>query len=241
MDATTSVEVLKTGASLIQAFIWPAVVLFVVLYFGQQLKNFLRDAHELTFKAGTSGIEATAKRQQIEAAVALTTAAVQRQLTAPRTAKDEAVQSQLEVPPSAEEIANVVNEATRPQAARRLAGASVLWVDDRPTNNTYERRTLEAFGLAITLSTSTEEGLEKLRARRFDVVITDLGRPGDPQAGYTLLEHIRQTNKQMPVIIYSAAARDEQHAEARRRGAFGSTNNPQELIQLVVSAVLGRS
>ena len=36
----------------------------------------------------------------------------------------------------------------------------ILWVDDRPENNTYERNTLEQYGLAFTLALSTEQALK---------------------------------------------------------------------------------
>ncbi|MGH2354539.1 MAG: response regulator [Chloroflexota bacterium] len=232
MDAV-GVEVLKAVLSLAQALIWPLIVLFVVLYFGRQVKGFLRDAGEFSFKAGAAGFEATAKRQQIEAAAALGAAAAKRQ--APGA---EPQQGGTPAPDAAtREIADIVSEATRPRAARRLAGASVLWVDDRPENNTYERRALEALGLAITLSRSTDDALEKLPAGRFDVVITDMGRPGDRQAGYTLLEALRRAGSRVPVIIYSSSGTPEERAQARQRGAFGRASGPQDLIQLVVSAI----
>jgi CheY-like chemotaxis protein len=249
MDAT-GVEVLKAVFSLLQALIWPLIVLFVVLYFGRQVKKFLQDAGEFSFKAGPTGFEASAKRQQIEAAAALGAATASN-----RQAAEQAVQADPQqrgpVGPQAvpgggvsraatRAIADLVDEATQPRTAQRLAGASVLWVDDRPTGNTYERQSLEALGLTITTSTSTDDALERLRGGGFDVVITDMGRPPDQQAGYTLLEAIRQSGSRVPVIIYAGSASPEHRAEARRRGALDSTNDPQELFRLVVRAIQGK-
>ena len=140
---------------------------------------------------------------------------------------------------NAREIADVVSRAVKPRAVRRLAEASVLWVDDTPANNLYERKALETLGLHFTLSTSTDEALEKLRLNTYDVIISDMGRPPDMRAGYALLQAIRTLGKTTPFIIYSSSNLPEHKAEARRRGAFGSTNNPQELLELVLGAIQG--
>lgn len=64
----------------------------------------------------------------------------------------------------------------------------VLWVDNLPSNNRYERTMLHALGMFVDLSTSTEDALAKVAARGgYDVIISDMGRPHDAQAGYTLL------------------------------------------------------
>jgi response regulator RpfG family c-di-GMP phosphodiesterase len=62
----------------------------------------------------------------------------------------------------------------------------VLWVDDRPANNVFERAALESYGIRFTLVESTSEAETLLAAGGFDAVISDLGRPDD-QAGLTLL------------------------------------------------------
>ena len=73
----------------------------------------------------------------------------------------------------------------------------------------------------------------------FDVIISDMGRPPDSRAGYTLLDTLRSQEVQTPFIIYTGS-RDPRHvAESRRHGAIGCTNNPTELFEMVLSA-LGR-
>jgi CheY-like chemotaxis protein len=114
----------------------------------------------------------------------------------------------------------------------------ILWVDDQPANNTYERQALEALGINVVFSTSTEDALLRMRSSRFDVVVSDMGRPPDPLAGYTLLEQLRSAGDKTPFVIYSTSDRPEHKALARKRGAFGSTSNPQELLQLVVAGIV---
>lgn len=225
-QTTKLFEVIVT---LVQALSWPLLVLFILIYFGKPLKKFLSDVGEFTFKAGASGLEATAKRQQIEAAALLGAAAA-------KPAESTGEQKTPDVD-NAREIADVVSRNVQPQRIRRLAEASVLWVDDIPSNNLYERRSLETLGLHFTISKSTDDALEKLRLKKYDVIISDMGRPPDRRAGYTLLKAIRDVGDTSPFIIYSSSNLPEHKVEARRQGAFGSTNNPQELFELVLSAI----
>ena len=231
MDIEQLSKLVEAIVSLAQALCWPVIVLLVIVYFGTPLKRFLRDVGEFTFKAGTAGLEATARRQQFEAAALLGAA----------SAKSGTPPTEKLVPDEekAREIASVVSQAVRPRIIRRLSEASVLWVDDNPSNNLYERRALEALGIRFTISTYTEDALEKMRPNRYDAIISDMGRPPDDRAGYTLLAEKQKLGDKAPLIIYSSSNLPEHKAEARRRGAFGGTNNPQELFQLVISAIQG--
>ena len=183
---------------------------------------------EFTLKGG--GFEASAKRQRAEAAAALVAAAV---------SKPEAGASAAANATDAQAAAAVVAEVVTPRALRRTAGSTVLWVDDRPDNNVHERRALEALGCRLVLATSTEDAQEKLKHNRVDAIISDMGRPPDPQAGYTLLDRLRTAGDQTPFIIYASSRAPEHRAEARRRGAVGTTNRPDELFEMVLG-VLGR-
>ncbi len=140
-----------------------------------------------------------------------------------------------------EETAERINQLVTPKASQQLNRASVLWVDDIPTNNTYQRQALEALGIRFTISKSTDDALNKLQLKQYDVIISDMGRPPDRRAGYTLLEKLKEMNNNMnnntPFIIYAAGKRPEHDAEARKRGAIGTTSNPQELFELVVNAI----
>lgn len=133
--------------------------------------------------------------------------------------------------------ADVVAEVVTPRAIRCARRSTVLWVEDNPYNNSYERQALEALGVSFVLAKSTDEGLNKISQQRFDAIISDMGRPPDSRAGYTLLDKLRSSGDQTPFIIY-AGSRDPEHvAESRRHGAIGCTNNPNELFEMVLSAL----
>jgi CheY-like chemotaxis protein len=130
-----------------------------------------------------------------------------------------------------------ISELITPKASQQLAGATALWVDDRPESNMYERQALEQLGIQFTISTSTEDALKKLQLGNYSIIISDMGRPHDKQAGYTLLEEIRKRGVTTPFIIYAGSRSPEYTDETRRRGGLGTTNMPIELFEMVVDAI----
>jgi CheY-like chemotaxis protein len=120
---------------------------------------------------------------------------------------------------------------------RRAAKSNVLWVDDHPENNVNERRSLESLGVHFALARSTDEAVDQLQRQQFDAIISDMGRPPDTQAGYTLLDQLQASGAHPPFIIYAGSSAPEHKAEARSRGAVGCTNRPQELFEMVLSAL----
>jgi CheY-like chemotaxis protein len=113
----------------------------------------------------------------------------------------------------------------------------ILWVDDRPENNVYERQAMESMGLEFTLALSTSEALRILASRPFAAIISDMGRKEGPREGYVLLEAIRATDKTTPFFIYAGSRAPQHQREAAMRGAQGTTNIADELISMVVQAL----
>lgn len=209
----------------LQSAFWPLVLLVLLLYFGPTLKAFLKNTSELNLSAG--GVELAVKRK-MEVVAALAAAQATRAAPGgPGVAEA-----------SATEIVHTVDKVIEPFTLRQFAGARVLWVDDRPENNVYERRMLEALGIRFTIATSTNEALDELSGNGINVVISDMGRPPDNRAGYTLLSQMREQGYGQPFVIYASSNRPEDRAEARQRGAIGSTNSPSKLFQWVTSAIL---
>lgn len=114
----------------------------------------------------------------------------------------------------------------------------ILWVDDLPDNNIYERQAFEALGLHFTLASSTDDALKKLEQSRYAAIISDMGRLEGPREGYVLLDSLRQDGDQTPLFFYTSSNAPEHRQEAREHGAQDSTNDPQELIEMVIKAVI---
>jgi CheY-like chemotaxis protein len=150
-----------------------------------------------------------------------------------------------------------INEAARDTVGRLLEGIRaterateryddpwqrrILWVDDRPSNNTYERSAFEAMNVEITLALSTNEALEILAKRQFAAIISDMGRPEGLRAGYALLESVRKKSLKTPFFIYAGENSPAHKQEAASRDAQGSTNDPQELFEMVVRVLAENS
>lgn len=116
---------------------------------------------------------------------------------------------------------------------------SVLWVDDIPGNNVNERQTMESMGLAFTIARSTQEALALFGRLKFAAIISDMGRKEGPSEGYVLLQAIRALDQNIPFFIYAGSKSAQHQREAAQKGAQGSTNNPDELVEWVASALLG--
>ena len=118
----------------------------------------------------------------------------------------------------------------------------ILWVDDQPENNTYERQAFEAMGLRCTPVSTTDAAFEQLAHSRYAAIISDMDRSEDPRAGYKLLDGLRQEGDQTPLFFYTSSNAPEHTQETLEHGGQGSTNDPQELIEMVSRAVIeGRS
>jgi CheY-like chemotaxis protein len=222
------VKLLDAIAKLLNVLVWPAVLLFILIRFGRDLRDFIASLGELSVKG--AGFEASLKRKQAEVAAALAAAAASR--SDGDVSRESAAQE-------AKIAADIVSEVVTSRAIRRASRSTVLWVDDSPDNNIYERQALEALGVSFALATSTEEALRKISKQRFDAIISDMGRPPDSRAGYTLLDQLRASGDQTPFIIYASSGDPKHVAESRRHGAMGCTNNANELFEMVLSA-LGR-
>jgi len=236
MNIDQWIKMLEVMVQMLQVLIWPLLALFALLYLGKTLKNYLIDlgrdknVSEVSAEAGTTGLKLTVKRQ-VEAATMLMHA---NEMS--KSAQSQTDQQTLSVD-KAQEIVNLVMNVTTPQALQKVAGANVLWVDDHPSNNIYTRKALEAYGIHFTLSTSTNDALERIRLEHYDVIISDMNRPPDPHAGFTLLDALHKQQITIPFIIFAGADRSDLKAETKRRGGYGVAMSYQELFQFVMDAI----
>ena len=113
----------------------------------------------------------------------------------------------------------------------------VLWVDDNPKNNDWERRALEGYGIRFVLAQDTDEA-ERLISDvgPFAAIISDMGRIGDHHAGRTLLGRLRKVGIDTPYFVYTSSAIAKLWALPQLHGAQGITADPDELVEMVVAA-----
>ncbi|QBE66749.1 response regulator [Pseudoduganella lutea] len=119
----------------------------------------------------------------------------------------------------------------------------VLWVDDRPENNTLQVEQLNRSGIAITLALSTDEALQQLDHETFNAVITDMHRYENGKnvddAGVQLIRAAREKFPDLAILVYCSGRAAEQHGgAARAAGARFVTASATRLIA-VLKNVLG--
>jgi CheY-like chemotaxis protein len=110
---------------------------------------------------------------------------------------------------------------------------TILWVDNNPTNNMFEREAIKALGFQFEIALNTDEAMAFLKSNKVAAVISDMSRPEGKQAGYVLLKELRKIDKATPFILYTGSNKLEDKIMAQERGAQGATNSPTELIDLV--------
>lgn len=131
--------------------------------------------------------------------------------------------------------AGVSADARREQPRPRY----ILWVDDNPYNNLWERRALESYGIHFTLALDTDEAKRLLAGdHRFAAIISDMGRPGDGSAGLTLLKWLHEnTQQRLPYYIYTTPQIAKRKLTAEAPQPQGMTADPDALVEMVVTAL----
>lgn len=116
----------------------------------------------------------------------------------------------------------------------------ILWIDDHHDNNIFERKALECMGISFILVSNTVQASHILENNTFQAVISDMHRKEGNREGIVLLECLKREHKHLPVIIYTGMASLSLRKEAKRHGAYGLTNSPQELCDMVLALRRGK-
>lgn len=133
---------------------------------------------------------------------------------------------------------NTLTQSIFDSKSTPISKKCILWVDDNPTNNIYERNAFEVLGIEFDLAISTNEALFKLKENKYSAIISDMGRKEGPKEGYVLLEKIRSEGNYTPLFFYAGSKLPEHVSETMKKGGQGCTNNPQELFEMVTKQLL---
>jgi PAS domain S-box-containing protein len=133
---------------------------------------------------------------------------------------------------------------TLPDTPEMLQGLNVLVIDDDDDARTLVRTVLEECGSTVQTAGSAAEGLALFEARVPDVLISDIGMPG--QDGYEVIRSIRALPAArgggVPAAALTAFARAEDRRRLLNAGYSIHISKPVEPAELVaVVATLGRS
>ncbi len=125
-----------------------------------------------------------------------------------------------------------------------LTGISVLVVDDEADARALIKRLLEDRGAIVRMAGSVAEAFALLEAERPDVLVSDIGMPGED--GYALIRRVRalpaQAGGDVPAIALTAYARSEDRLKAIMAGFQMHLAKPVEAAELLaqIASVAGR-
>ena len=97
---------------------------------------------------------------------------------------------------------------------------TLLLVEDSITTRTQEKRILEAAGYEVVTAVDGLDGYNKLRAGRFDAVVSDIQMPNLDGLELTARIRTHPDYSELPIILVTSLATDED----RRRGAEAGAN-----------------
>jgi CheY-like chemotaxis protein len=126
-----------------------------------------------------------------------------------------------------------------------LHGVRVLMVDDEIDTRKLLQRLLEDHGAQVAAAASGEEAFNLLLIERFDVLVSDIGMPGED--GYAFLRRVRglapESHGDIPAIALTAYARAEDRVRAIRTGFQMHLAKPVEPVELLamVASLAGRT
>jgi DNA-binding NtrC family response regulator len=114
----------------------------------------------------------------------------------------------------------------------------ILLVDDEQDFSQLMMFWLESKGYSVIIAMDGEAAVEVLKKEKVDIVLTDLRMP--KMDGVDLIKKIRESDKNMPIIVISAYVDDPKATEAIKYGISGifcKHKDFQEGLSLLESAL----
>lgn len=109
----------------------------------------------------------------------------------------------------------------------------VLWVDDNPSYNDELVDRYRPLGISFDLALNTKQALDFLAQGDYDLIISDISRGADWEAGISMIPEIRNRfPKAPPIIICAHPKAVEAHGKrARDLGASLVTASPEDVMR----------
>jgi len=117
---------------------------------------------------------------------------------------------------------------------QNLSNLKILVVDDEADVRQLLTIMLERIGARVAAARSSEEAIEFLQGTPFDLLISDIGMPGED--GYGMIERIRKSGTAwagIPAIALTAYARQEDRERALSSGFQEHLSKPVNLMALM--------
>lgn len=114
-----------------------------------------------------------------------------------------------------------------------MTSKTILTVDDSRTMREMLLLALKDAGFQVLQAEDGLLGLEVLKERRADVIITDINMPR--LDGFGFIEHVRRdaTHRAVPILVLTTESDAEKKSRARSAGATGWIVKPFHPVKLV--------
>jgi len=118
---------------------------------------------------------------------------------------------------------------------------NIIIVEDEPKVALFIKKGLEENSFNADIAFKGTDGLELIRAKKYDVLILDLNLPD--MSGYAFCEQIRSNEFTLPVLMLTALSTTEDKLTGFEKGADDYLVKPFEFRELVarVKALIKRS
>lgn len=120
-----------------------------------------------------------------------------------------------------------------------VAGKRILILEDEAPIARAMQLKLESSGYEADVAKNGEEGLEKVKNGKYNLILLDLVMP--VLDGFGFLEALKEEKIQIPVIVSSNLGQDEDFEKAKKLGAkdyFVKSNTPINKVMEHVEGVL---
>jgi len=108
----------------------------------------------------------------------------------------------------------------------------VLYVEDNKIARESTQNLLNNFFQNVVVAADGVQGLEEFQKDRFDLIIADINMP--KMNGIDMIEKIRQTDQEIPILITSAYSDSEYFVETIKLGVEGYLLKPIDLEQFTM-------
>lgn len=139
-----------------------------------------------------------------------------------------------------ENMASVILCASTPLPI--LDGVQILVVDDEVDTREFLVTAVEMCGAEVIAVSSAIEAIEVISQHRFDVLVSDIGMPGED--GYSLIRKVRMLPKEqggdIPAVALTAYAREEDRMRSLSQGFqmhLSKPVEPDKLATMIASLV----
>lgn len=130
-----------------------------------------------------------------------------------------------------------INETPREkilQDGQKKKYGRILWVDDYPINNESVISFFEEKNINFDIALTTEQGLKLYKKELYDLIITDMGRDDENNAGITLIKKLNLLHCKVPIVVFcSMAAILKYSDEAIRLGAYRVVSGIADITSLI--------